>query len=191
MVTQIKITTLVVIFIFIGGNTIMELIHSKRFYVLSVVSLFLLSVILGFLLLNTIGSLSPDQSEEYIKVSSGLETSLKIFTRNIVVATILVSGLFLFGIPTIIVLIVNGFWLGGTIALLLLENESLANILWTIVPHGILEIPGLLIAGYIGLNGIQFYLRPKIVLKPVIRLLFVSVILLALGSLVEGLYTIK
>lgn len=169
----------------------MELIHSKRFYVLSVVSLFLLSVILGFLLLNTIGSLSPDQSEEYIKVSSGLETSLKIFTRNIVVATILVSGLFLFGIPTIIVLIVNGFWLGGTIALLLLENESLANILWTIVPHGILEIPGLLIAGYIGLNGIQFYLRPKIVLKPVIRLLFVSVILLALGSLVEGLYTIK
>ncbi|MEK6190012.1 MAG: stage II sporulation protein M [Carnobacterium alterfunditum] len=169
----------------------MNFIYSKKFYVISVVSLFFLSALLGFLLLNTIDYLSPNQSEEYIQLSPGFETSFKIFMRNIIVALILVSGLFLFGIPTLIVLIVNGFWLGSTIALLLLDGDNIANILSNIIPHGILEIPGLLIAGYIGLNGMQFYFRPKVVLNEAIKLLLVSIILLAFGSLIEGLYTIK
>jgi len=102
----------------------------------------------------------------------------------------MISGLFTFGIPTIFVLLINGFWLGGTVSSLLLEGNSFISIAWTLIPHGIFEVPGFLLSGYIGMNGLRFYLAPKEICKLSLKPFFVCILLLGIGAVIEGLYTL-
>jgi len=76
-----------------------------------------------------------------------------IFGRNaVIIATIYITVVFSVMIPRVI-LGVNGFTFGLFLAWILKFDP---NLLWLIVPHGILEIPCLLACGYVMKLGESF-----------------------------------
>ncbi|MEE8168743.1 MAG: stage II sporulation protein M [Candidatus Hydrothermarchaeales archaeon] len=88
---------------------------------------------------------------------------------------------FLYMIPTL-VLFLNGFSTGyfmGT----LVTNVTLFLILLSIVPHGIFEIPAIILSGAIGLRNIEEVDSAKFVGR---SLLFLVIFLILLGGYVEG-----
>ena len=73
--------------------------------------------------------------------------------RNLTVLGFLLSGLFTFGFMSATVLAYNGFALGGLVRNGLamgMEQVVLAGLL---LPHGVLELTGFVLAGAIGLRG--------------------------------------
>lgn len=74
-------------------------------------------------------------------------------------AALLIAGTgLLFSIPTIIMLLFNGLMIGFIIALSAAVH-SFPTLLAGMLPHGILEIPALLLAGAIGLRPLGLFAR--------------------------------
>lgn len=130
-----------------------------------------------------------ESSEILVNHKEGFEASLGIFMRNIGVAVILASGLFLFGLPTLIVLFINGLWIGTVIASRLAEGVSLATLLLKLLPHGVLELPALLLAGAIGLKGFIFYYELKKDWRFYFRMTGWIILMLSVAALIEGFVT--
>ncbi|WP_341280032.1 stage II sporulation protein M [Paenibacillus sp. FSL H8-0537] len=130
-----------------------------------------------------------ESSEILVNNKVGFEASLGIFMRNIGVAVILASGLLLFGLPTLIVLFINGLWIGTVIASRLAEGVSLATLLLKLLPHGVFELPALLLAGAIGLKGFVFYYEPKKGWRLYFRLTGWIILMLLVAALIEGFVT--
>lgn len=78
--------------------------------------------------------------------------------NNIGVALLIAGTGLLFSIPTIIMLLFNGLMIGFTI-ILSAAVHSFPTLLAGLLPHGILEIPALLLAGAIGLRPLGFFAR--------------------------------
>jgi len=121
--------------------------------------------------------------------SSSFLFAISLFKVNIIVDLIIVSGLFIFGLPTIILLIINGFSLGYAITVSYLMHNSIIKICIAILPHGIFEIAGLIFAGAVGLNGFKIYFRENKNWKQLSIYLCISIILIFIAALVEGLIT--
>lgn len=113
------------------------------------------------------------------------------FLSNSVTCLIIASGLFLYGIPTIPLLSYNGFILGYTIAQIYQQDGEIWNILKSLIPHGIFEIPALILAGMIGLQGLKFYhiRKNKQYYYEIAIILIVVMVLLFVASLIEAKIT--
>ncbi|NOV00367.1 stage II sporulation protein M [Paenibacillus planticolens] len=151
-----------------------------------------IGVVTGALfILATSGAAVIESKNILVNQESGSQAAIHIFIRNSCVALILVLGLFFFALPTIAILFINGLWIGAVIASKLIDGASLFEIGIKILPHGMFEIPALLLAGAIGLKGIYFYYNSDKQWAIHLKYLIYVICFLFVGALVEGFITAK
>ncbi|OPY38755.1 MAG: hypothetical protein A4E35_00541 [Methanoregula sp. PtaU1.Bin051] len=81
---------------------------------------------------------------------SPLETGSKIFINNFEASLLLFLGGASFGILTIFIMSLNGIVIGAIMELVMREHSP-AFVAAAILPHGIFEIPGFILAGAMGM----------------------------------------
>ena len=168
-------------------------------YVYVVCALFLLSAGIGFL--------TPLQVQQKITKAlliyfsplqspTQLQVFLKIFLNNYISTLLsLLIGLF-FGLGPILFLLINGFAMGNLVAFAL-SRVSAYKIVLAILPHGMFEVPAVLLASSYGLWwGVKNYRRMRyrvpfreVFHLPLKRYLHVVVPLLLVGAFVEAYVT--
>jgi stage II sporulation protein M len=92
--------------------------------------------------------------EELVQMLEGLsplEIMLLIFINNTIAMFISVLSGIALGIVPLLVLVLNGFIIGTIVHLLLVDN-GLPFIIAGLIPHGIIEIPLLLLSASIGMR---------------------------------------
>ncbi|GAA0136156.1 stage II sporulation protein M [Paenibacillus sp. YSY-4.3] len=116
---------------------------------------------------------------------------LPILTQNLFTSALLISGLFSLSLPTIIILFLNGFWFGASLTSRYMDGVSALELALKIVPHGIFEIPALIIAGFVGFQGITFYIHKQRPWAYYLKSILLMCSLLIAAAIVEGLITSK
>jgi len=107
--------------------------------------LYLLGLVAGLLLPGIV-----DLSEQTPTV-----TSIEFVRHNGFVILLLVAGFFTFGIETAVLLTGNGLFVGMAVAAYVTEH-SLLMVVVALLPHGIFELPAMLLAGAVGLKSAQW-----------------------------------
>jgi len=69
-------------------------------------------------------------------------SSLDLFQNNILVGTVALLGTFLLSLPSIGILVMNGFFIGANIGIAS-ANGNLHILAILVLPHGVLEIPAI------------------------------------------------
>ena len=118
---------------------------------------------------------------------------LFIFQNNLTIALVAYFSGIIFGLPTLIILIINSFVIGLVIEMATGEM-NLLMIIFSLLPHGIFEIPAILLAlslGFVIGDALFGYLFKKISPKSsfllTLKLFFYLVLpLLLLAALVES-----
>jgi uncharacterized membrane protein SpoIIM required for sporulation len=143
--------------------------RARRFYVLLSLALLCAGAVAGWLAVD----LRPDLRASLVpqsgfdQLARGQVSSLPsapllgtvIITNNIKVAAICFLGGALAGLPTLLILLANG-WMLGTIAAAVHEGGYDLAFWSLIVPHGVLELSIIVIAGATGLYVGDAILRP-------------------------------
>lgn len=173
--------------------------HSKRRLILNILAsstLFIVFTVLG-------STMKPSESigvlkelETLSKLLKGLPTpilALAIFANNFIKAFLLIPSGAVFGLPPIAFIALNGLILGVVFSYSTV-NLGVWITLAEILPHGILEIPAILIASGLALNvGWEVWMKvlgrggkPKVAVKTGLKTC-VRVILpmLAVAALIE------
>lgn len=192
--------------------TIPGLTRSNASFILVSAMLFLMSVALSF----TISVVNPDYAAVFLPVQYRDITmeqteqddqpndawSPAIMTNSIMVNNIYVSilafGLGLTcGAGTVYVLIKNGFMLGALAAVFATGGKSL--LFWSLIlPHGVLELTAICIAGGAGLKIGYSLIRPGIyrrsdalivAARNALSLMALVVMLLCVAAVIEGFFT--
>ncbi len=119
---------------------------------------------------------------------------------NIAVILQLLIGAFLFGSTTFLSLSINGYYLGTYTAVAILNN-SINAFLILVLPHGIFEIPAIIIAGAAGfkipyeivryLAGKKEQPLTKEDIKEYLTLALISIILIVIAAWIEANVTLK
>ncbi|WP_169801135.1 stage II sporulation protein M [Halalkalibacter krulwichiae] len=151
------------------------------------ICLFVVTFSIGFLTgdyLQLIGS--QDQLE---KPDPGMGLTFDLFVNNLFVCLILMSGIFLFSIPTFFLLMLNGFFLGTGVKSLLLIGLDIQEVLLKLLPHAIFEVVGFLISASIGLLGLTFYFNSKKELTFIKKGLISVFFLILAAAFIEGFIT--
>lgn len=172
-------------------------------YIITSTSLFVLSMIAGYVAYGLIpefsaGSLSGlEELAEMLQNLSAIEIMMFIFFNNAVkmLASVLLGPIF--GIVPVAFVLLNGFVLGVFVHLVIVENGALF-IIAGLAPHGIIEIPMLLISSAIGLKlGYEVFLivigKPANLkdefMKGMQLFLFVLLPLIFIAALIETFIT--
>ena len=150
---------------------------------------------IGFLLSLTIPYLNLNIKYAYIKDTQKLSFTT-ILKSNLRVTLLLLLGAFLFGTTTVLNLIYNGLYTALIIRDSLLKGINTISIILLILPHGIFEIPAIIIAGAAGFKipyEIIRYLagkkeRPltKEDIKEYLTLALISIILIVIAAWIEA-----
>ena len=122
---------------------------SYKKWSLIAISLFAIGLIAGLVTPAGIGTISEDITilEEFGYILASLPsilTAILIFIKN---ASVLIFSFALspiFCLVPIMALTVNG-WMLGTVSTIAVERESLGFVLASLLPHGIVEIPALIL----------------------------------------------
>ena len=128
----------------------------KPYIVLSTI-VFALSIAVGYIaygIYPEYAMQSISGLEELVEMLEGLsllEIMLVIFINNTIAMFIAILFGIVLGIVPLLVLVLNGFII-GTIVRLLVVEKGLAFIVAGLVPHGIIEIPLLLLSTSIGMK---------------------------------------
>ena len=170
----------------------------KKYFVFSSLS-FLFFSVLGFIYSQA----NPDVAKVFFEVLSEKylftidynfwQLFLFIFKNNLTIAFVAYFSGIIFGLPTLIVLIVNSFAIGLVIEMARGELSLLA-ILFSLLPHGIFEIPAILLAlslGFIIGDALFTYLfkrkSPSLLFILTLKLFFYLVLpLLFVAALIES-----
>ncbi|MFG6147546.1 stage II sporulation protein M [Halobacillus sp. B23F22_1] len=122
-----------------------------------------------------------------------------IFVNNTIISLIFFAGILSFGFVNIGIAGINGFSIGSLMSYSS-ENLALGEILWNIIPHGVFEIPSLLISTSVGFLPILLLIKKAHSKKKInyrfylkyIGLAFVLVLLLNIAAaVVEITITMK
>lgn len=130
----------------------------------------------------------PIESKEFIiqeKSEASISEVIKYFKHNILICLIAMSGIFIFSIPTLILLFINGVIVGAAIHFSVISNMDVNNIFLSLLPHGVFEIPGFLISSYIGMLGLKFYFETKRNNIYLLKLVALSFVLIMLAAIAE------
>ncbi|MCQ6527839.1 stage II sporulation protein M [Bacillus mycoides] len=117
---------------------------------------------------------------------------LDIFMHNLKVQFFLFLGAILLGIPTIILLFINGFSIGMIIAQAY-TSDQLKELLFHIMSHGIFEIPGFLIIAILSYQALAIFNKGDILkhfiafVKQKKILFLLSFVLTFVAAIIEGL----
>ena len=137
-------------------------------------------------------------SHNYSVINQLRQPSLShVLTQNTYVWLVMLCGSFTFGASTLASILTNGFTLGFLSKLILLDREFI----WFVLPHGIFEIPAIIIAGAAGFKipyEIIRYLagkKEKILtredIKEYLTLALISIILIVIAAWIEANVTLK
>jgi uncharacterized membrane protein SpoIIM required for sporulation len=161
--------------------------------------IFSLGFIVGFFSINSLSKINDKELSNYKpKIEFNFPT---ILTNNLKVIFLMLAGAITFGLSTFINLIFNGFNVGALIGSTFLTNEPLKLIIGLILPHGIFEIPAILISAVAGFKipyEIVLYLLDKKE-KPItnedirefLKLSLISIILIVIAAFIEVYITPK
>jgi stage II sporulation protein M len=119
--------------------------------------IFIISIILGYAIANKY----PDKTEEILYKSlkdviepakdySSLQLLSFIFFKNLLVALIAVLSGIIFGFVPILIVFVNGLIL-GVVSYIFIVQFNIAVLLAGLLPHGIIEIPAIILSTASGL----------------------------------------
>lgn len=86
----------------------------------------------------------------------GWELFTFILRRNMTVFLMLLLGVVSAGLVTIVVLLGNGLAVGQLIGFARVSGMSQVDVAYLLLPHGVLELGALCVAGAVGLRGIPF-----------------------------------
>ncbi|MEB3749166.1 stage II sporulation protein M [Geobacillus icigianus] len=156
-------------------------IKSSLIYALVV---FVLSILIGYLLQIRLFS----NYSEYNHATIMKGNWWFYFSTNIIICTFMFLGVFTLSITTIPLAVYNGIVIGNSLGVAVTHSLKLSKILLAILPHGIFEIPAIIISISVGLQGINFYKISckKEYLRYLGKMYGVVFILLFLASLVES-----
>ncbi len=126
---------------------------------------------------------------------------IKILLNNIRLILLLILGSWLMGSVTATNLVINGQFLGVAIKELMESRSSISIFLLLVIPHGIFEIPGIIIAGAAGfkipyeivryLAGRKEQILTKEDIKEYLILALISIILIVIAAWIEANITLK
>jgi stage II sporulation protein M len=139
-------------------------------------------------------SVGFNSKEEKFVADAGF---IDIFNNNLAGLCINFSGIFTFGVTTIINLVGNGF-IHGLAIRHYVDKYSIVDALIRCLPHGIFEIPAIIFSGTVGflpLVCIYNYIREKKegswgikeILKILLVLVMLSLIFLIIGAFIESI----
>jgi len=167
-----------------------QLLYKKYFCTFLVLMslLFVTSLVLGGALAS---NLQPEKNMETVNLSFA-----EIFINNVQILLLHIAGIVSFGVFNIIQLFLNGFY-AGEILWNALSFMSTGEIFLRIVPHGILEIPALILSGSIGaFPWIGVLLKNKsdrsgreiilFLLQKILKLIFAIILLLLAAAMIEA-----
>ncbi len=103
--------------------------------------------------------LPPAAQPASVERERGASLFLFIFGRNVTVYCWLLAGLLTGGASAFLVLLTNGVMLGQTIGFAEDAGAAPADIAGLLLPHGMLEVGALCIAGAVGLQGLRLIRR--------------------------------
>lgn len=152
---------------------------------------------------------NPEEASEIVRrlaeaigtpPTSDFHTFLRIFLNNTMVALLSVFSGLLFGIGPWVIMAFNGFIAGIVVGFVTWTGRySMLQTLLALLPHGVIEIPALAIAGAAGVVWYREIVggegkageRFKRGMKRAAMLFFLSVLLLFVAALVETYVTPK
>ena len=124
-----------------------------------------------------------------------------ILKNNLLVVVQLLTGAFLFGSITILNLCYNSLYFGYSVASYITNRVPLKSILLLTLPHGIFEIPAIIIAGAAGfkipceiiryLAGKKEQILTKEDIKEYLTMVLISIILIVIAAWIEANVTLK
>ncbi len=136
-----------------------------------------------------------------IKDAFKIVSFIDILKNNIQVILIILLGSFILGVPSFLNIVSNGFLLGGSIQTAIKNGASLYDVLLLLIPHGIFEIPAIIIAGAAGfkipyeivryLAGKKEQILTKEDVKEYLTLALISIILIVIAAWIEANITLK
>jgi len=160
------------------------MIRQKPFYIFPIF-LYCIGIIIGYIS-PQVGLNAKIQELPNLKLSSILRNNLSSIVFSL-------SGAFLFGCPTTLNLISNGIFSALIIRESLLSGITFKTIFLLVAPHGIFEIPAIIIAGAAGfkipyeiiryLAGKKEQPLTKEDIKEYLILALISIILIVIGGM--------
>lgn len=135
-------------------GTLSYIIRNNETFLLASTFLFLISLFGGYLFSGSIGDLIRPLMDEFRRSVAEGEIKLStasIFIHNLQAALLIYGGGLLLGVFTALFLIVNGLFIG-----FFASQVPLDDFVFLTLPHGIFEIPGLIIAGAAGFRLASF-----------------------------------
>jgi len=169
-------------------------IKDSRKYIFIITALFLIFAIIGYFVPvpAEIESLLKEKIKEIMMMFEGLnlpQTIWMIFSNNVYVSFLSIVFGILFGIFPLITSLSNGFIIGYV----MYKAVSVEGILtlWKLFPHGIFELPAIIISMGIGLRlGMTLLFKTKLIKKECLSSLFAFLLivtpLLILAAIIEG-----
>lgn len=162
--------------------------------------------IAGFLVANCLSefdgiSFQSYQNTLFLPVNRINTFSISILLKNLTLIIILILGGFIFGFPTFLNIFSNGYMFGVIFAVYS-KTFKINQFLLLTLPHGIFEIPAIIIAGAAEfkipyekiiryLAGKKERILTKDVIKEYLTLALISIILIVIAAFVEAYVTPK
>ena len=144
-----------------------------------------------------VGLRLPGSTDVNCTATNPLPMSITVFgavlVRNLLVYLLLIGGVITFGLMSAGVLVTNGIYLG--LALGALSARACLGVgLLVTVPHGLFELPALVLGGAIGLRGVTTFRRferekprvPSVLCGSVGRITLGGLVLLVVAAAVEA-----
>ena len=173
----------------------LKYISSSKNYILFALFLMLLTFLIALLfqthafIENAIKQIISDLAEKTTNMNF-FSLAVFIFSNNLKVSLIALFFGFFFGIVPIFLALSNGYVI-GYVSKLVVNSEGVGS-LWRLLPHGIFEIPAVLISLGLGMKlGFSFFnLKPdKVFLERIylsIKSLIIIVLLLIIAAVIES-----
>jgi stage II sporulation protein M len=108
---------------------------------------------------------------------------IDILKKNLIVCTIAVLGIFTFRVSSVLVVLANALVLGMVFGGNFATTGELIYFLKILIPHGVFELPAIILSCSIGLEGISFLKRSTI--KEKISKFILIILLLVIVAFVE------
>ncbi|MFU8692718.1 stage II sporulation protein M (plasmid) [Rossellomorea sp. FS2] len=165
-------------------NTVKVFFHDIKYLLLVSTVIFTLSLFFGFYLESRL---------EGSFFSATDHTTMDIFQNNIKASVPFILGFVSLGVSTVAALLINGVAIGGSI-LASTDHLSTVQIILLLIPHGILEIPALMLSSTIGFYSLKIlflFIRGKSInlkheLMNVGKLLILVLVLFVTAAFVEA-----
>ena len=165
--------------------------------------LFLVGLVAGLIVNNkNMITVEPNIHQDIKLNKLNINNLFKYFLfQNLKVITLLILGGFLFGSITFMNLVANGLNISLLIAFAITRGISFKDFILLTLPHGIFEIPAIIIAGAAGfkipyeivryLAGKKEQILTKEDIKEYLTLALISIILIIIAAWVEANVTLK